>query len=92
MPTKKSNPAKRSPNKRKANARSRAATKVSRRRGAGDVRVRGSIKEISQGRFPGETALTGEDRPSTRAGGKRRDQREGRANARGERTSFRGRT
>ena len=92
MPTKKSNPGKRSPNKRKKTAQSTAATKVARRRATGGASVPRSAKEISQGRFPGETALTGEDRPTTRPGGKRQGQREARATARGRRTSFRGRT
>ena len=54
-----------SSNKQKATARSRAAEKA-----GGDTRLRGSVKEISQGRVPGERALTGEDRPANRKGGK----------------------
>jgi hypothetical protein len=33
-----------------------------------------SEKERSQGRFPGETPLTGEDRPADKAGGKKEGQ------------------
>jgi hypothetical protein len=54
-----------SSNKKKATARGRAAEKA-----GGDTRLRGSVKQISQGRVPGERALTGEDRPADRKGGK----------------------
>ena len=54
-----------SSNKKKATARGRAAEKA-----GGDTRLRGSAKQISQGRVPGERALTGEDRPADRKGGK----------------------
>ena len=72
MPTKKSSTQKRSPDKKKRSAGSRAATKISARKRTGErVSVPRSEKQRSQGRFPGETALTGEDRPATRAGGKK---------------------
>ena len=54
-----------SSNKKKAPARQRAAEKA-----GGDTRLPASVKEISQSRVPGERALTGEDRPATRKGGK----------------------
>ena len=54
-----------SSNKKKATARGRAAEKA-----GGDARLRGSVREISQSRVPGERALTGEDRPADRKGGK----------------------
>ena len=54
-----------SSNKKKATPRGRVAEKA-----GGDTRLRGSVKEISQGRVPGERALTGEDRPADRKGGK----------------------
>jgi hypothetical protein len=75
MPTKKSNPQKRSTSKAKPTARSAAAERVAtRRRAPQDVRPGRSEKQRSQGRFPGETPLTGEDRPADRAGGKKRGQ------------------
>ncbi len=55
-----------SSNKKKATPRARAAEKSAGGGGAG----RASVKEISQGRVPGERALTGEDRPAARRGGK----------------------
>ena len=52
--------------------RKNATMRVAGRRGSPEnVSVRGTDKEVSQGRFPGETPLTGEDRPSTRAGDKK---------------------
>jgi hypothetical protein len=72
MPAKKSNPQKKSPDKKKRSPASRAASKISARPRTGErVRVPGGEKVRSQGRFPGETALTGEDRPAHRAGGKK---------------------
>jgi hypothetical protein len=50
-----------------ANARNRAQVQLGRDRASS----RASQKEMSQGRFPGETPLTGEDRPSNRSGGKK---------------------
>jgi hypothetical protein len=54
-----------SSNKKKATARGRAAEKS-----ASGGRTPTSVKKMSQGRFPGERPLTGEDRPADRAGGK----------------------
>jgi hypothetical protein len=42
-----------------------------RERTAPGATLRGSDQSVSQSRFPGETPLTGEDRPSDRPGGKR---------------------
>jgi len=60
--------------KKKASARQHAAERVSAQGGGGGraARVPQSIKAISQGRFPGETPLTGEDRPARGATGKQR--------------------
>jgi hypothetical protein len=75
MPTKKSNPEKRSTSKAKPTARAAAAERVATRpRAPQGARPGRSEKERSQGRFPGETPLTGEDRPADRAGGKKRGQ------------------
>ncbi len=57
-----------SSNKKKASARQRANEK-SADGGAGAGRGR-SVREMSQGRYPGERPLTGEDRPADRTGGK----------------------
>ena len=57
-----------SSNKKKANARQRANEKAA-DGGAGAGR-RASVREMSQGRYPGERPLTGEDRPADRKGGK----------------------
>jgi hypothetical protein len=54
-----------SSNKKKATARGRATEKA-----GGDARLGASVKKISQSRVPGERALTGEDRPADRKGGK----------------------
>src|SRR4051812_37493153 len=54
-----------STNKKKATARGRAAEKS-----ASGERTSASVKKMSQGRFPGERPLTGEDRPADRKGGK----------------------
>lgn len=51
--------------KKKATARGRAAEKSA----SGD-RAKPSVKQMSQGRYPGERPLTGEDRPANRRGGK----------------------
>lgn len=68
MPANKSSSA----NKQKATARQNATKKVAERDRAPQApSVRTSQKETSQSRFPGETALTGEDRPTNRRGGKR---------------------
>lgn len=73
MPAKKSNPEKRSTEKKKSSAKGNATARVAERRGTrGKTTVAGSQKQRSQGRFPNETPLTGEDRPKNRAGGKQR--------------------
>jgi hypothetical protein len=62
-------------NKKKASARQNAGARVSERRGSGGaVKLPRSQKDISVGRFPGETPLTGEDRPARARGGKARGQ------------------
>jgi hypothetical protein len=72
MPTKKSSPTKPSGSKRKTTARKNATKKMEGREGpAPGAKLRGSDQTLSQSRFPGETPLTGEDRPANRAGGKR---------------------
>jgi len=73
MPTKRSNPQKRSPGKLKSTAKQNATKRVADRdRAKPHPDVGRSEKQRSQGRFPGETPLTGEDRPANRAGGKKR--------------------
>src|SRR3954454_7628305 len=58
-------------NKKKASAAQNAAKKIAgRERSSAKPKISRRVKEISQGRFPGETPLTGEDRPSNSAGGK----------------------
>jgi hypothetical protein len=59
--------------KKKASAPQHAAQREQRQQGraAATATTRRSAKKISQSRYPGETPLTGEDRPSRRAGGKR---------------------
>jgi hypothetical protein len=76
MPRKASNPGKRSTVKKKASARQNAQNRIEEQRGTrgGRARVPKSIKEMSQRRFPGETPLTGEDRPMREPGGKARGQ------------------
>lgn len=60
-----------SSNKKKATAKERATEKSDNRGGrAAKPKVPTSAKAASKSRFAGERALTGEDRPSTRAGGK----------------------
>jgi len=56
--------------KKKASARATATGKA-----AGRAKVPVSTKQASQSRYPGETPLTGEDRPANRPGGKRAGQR-----------------
>jgi hypothetical protein len=82
MPKQKSGP------KKKANAKARQTERIARGRGAEqDPRVPSSKKQRQHGRFPGEAALTGEDRPSQRAGGKKQGQATaGRSGPRGVRT------
>src|SRR2546421_2734095 len=76
MPRKPSNPEKRSMVKKKASARQNAQNRIEEQRGTrgGRARVPKSVKEMSQRRFPGETPLTGEDRPLREPGGKARGQ------------------
>ena len=75
MPSKKSNSQKRSMSKKKPTARAAATARVAgRKRGTSRPRAGGSESQRSPGRFPGETPLTGEDRPATRAGGKKQGQ------------------
>jgi hypothetical protein len=62
------------PNKKKATARENANQGVAGRRNAPQRASAPSDKEASQGRFPGETPLTGEDRPADRPGGKKEGQ------------------
>jgi hypothetical protein len=72
MPAKKANPNRKTTSKGKATARQNATKRVAERRGSpGKVSVRGTDKEVSQSRYPGETPLTGEDRPMDRPGGKK---------------------
>jgi len=72
MPTKRSNAQKRSPDKLKSTARQNATKRIADRdRSKPHPDAGRSEKQRSQGRFPGETPLTGEDRPSNRAGGKK---------------------
>jgi hypothetical protein len=64
-------------NKKKASARQNADERIARRERVpeqGRPRAPRSNKANSQGRFPGETPLTGEDRPADRSGGKKRGQ------------------
>jgi hypothetical protein len=63
-----------SPNKKKATARENANQRVAGRRDAPREPSAPTDKEASQGRFAGETPLTGEDRPSDRPGGKKEGQ------------------
>jgi hypothetical protein len=64
----------RSPQKKKATAKEHATRHASseRRGKAASAPAKGpaSEKQRSQGRFPGESALSGEDRPARRPGGK----------------------
>src|SRR3954471_18347390 len=58
--------------KKKATARQNAQNRTQREQHRADVPRLRSDKQVSQSRFPGETPLTGEDRPSGRAGDKQR--------------------
>jgi len=61
-----------SADKKKPTARQNATGKIARRSHTGEtIKVPRSEKQRSQGRFPGETPLSGEDRPADRAGGKK---------------------
>ena len=64
-------PKKTSSDKKKPTARAAASQRMQRTGGTADARAPGSNKRSSQSRFPGETPLTGEDRPSRRPGGKK---------------------
>ena len=65
-------PKRTSADKKKPTARQNATGKIARReRTGGSPKVPRSEKQRSQGRFPGETPLSGEDRPANRAGGKK---------------------
>ena len=65
-------PRKISQDKRKPTGRNAARERMARAPGSGGTgRTSTSTKKISQGRFPGETPLTGEDRPKDRAGMKK---------------------
>jgi hypothetical protein len=77
MSEKKANSQKRSPRKGKATARSNAAERANNvpKVGGRSPRTGGGESQRSQGRFPGETPLTGEDRPANRRGGKKDGQR-----------------
>jgi hypothetical protein len=57
--------------KKKASAPQHAAQREQRQSGRTTPRTRRSAQAISQSRYPGETPLTGEDRPSMRPGGKK---------------------
>src|SRR6185503_8299285 len=58
--------------KAKTTARKNATMRLAgRRRSPENATARGTDKQVSQGRFPGETPLTGEDRPKNRSGGKK---------------------
>ena len=64
MPTKPSNPQKRSRGKSKATARQRASEHQTGQRNSGSrQRIPASHKEISQSRYPGETPLTPPKKP-----------------------------
>lgn len=59
-----------SSNKKKASAKEHATRHAAARGGSERPKVPASEKQRSQGRFPNERALTGEDRPADRQGGK----------------------
>ena len=63
-----------SASKKKPSAKAHATRRLEERPGTGEARVPQSIKKISQDRFPGETPLTGEDRPAEGTGGKKKGQ------------------
>ena len=75
MPARKPNPQKRSMNKQKRTSR-QAANKRTATQPRRSARPRSAMSESqrSQGRYPGETPLTGEDRPTNRAGGNKQGQ------------------
>lgn len=57
--------------KKKASAPQNAAQREQRQQGRAVTRTPRSAQAISQSRYPGETPLTGEDRPATQRGQKR---------------------
>ena len=67
MPANKKQPS----TKKKASAPQHAEQREQRQMGRATGTGTRSAKTISQSRYPGETPLTGEDRPSNRPGGKR---------------------
>ena len=70
--------------KKKATAKEHASQKASNKRGAdGQAKIPASENQRSQSRFAGERALTGEDRPAKRSGGKTRGESNGDAGGRG---------
>ena len=78
MPRKSSNPEKTSTPKKKASARQNARARIAEQRGTrSKTRVPLGNKTSSQSRFPGETPLTGEDRPRRREGAKAQGQSTG---------------
>jgi hypothetical protein len=70
MASKKSNPEKRLSTKGKASARANAVKRRAERDRAPQGAKASTDRQASQGRFEGETPLTGEDRPANRRGGK----------------------
>jgi hypothetical protein len=68
--------AKHSSSKKKSTAREHAEQRMLRQSLDKSARVPRSVKEMSQGRFPGETPLTGEDRPLGRSHGKQHGYRQ----------------
>ena len=68
--------------KKKSSAPRHAAQREQRQVGRATTRPRRSAKAISQSRYPGETPLTGEDRPTARAGDKRGQGSSGKRTAR----------
>jgi len=56
--------------KKKSSAAQHARTRAQATNKLAEAPPRRSHKEVDQSRFPGETPLTGEDRPADRAGGK----------------------
>ena len=65
----------RSTNKKKATAKENATARLAERPGTGGAsKVPVSEGQRSQSRYPGETPLTGTDRPADKKGGKRKGQ------------------
>lgn len=72
MPKKTASSGKKSFASKKSTAQKRATARIAERRGSGgQVRMTASAKKVSQERVPGETPLTGEDRPTQTRGGKK---------------------